>query len=66
MKNYWIIGDIHGEMALLDQLLENIDRFNPEVIVFLGDYIDRGPHVKEVVDRIMNLESKGGLPDGKS
>ena len=58
MKNYWIIGDIHGELALLDQLLENINRLNPEVIVFVGDYIDRGPHVKEVVDRILALKSK--------
>jgi len=58
MKNYWIIGDIHGEIVLLEQLLENISRFNPEVIIFVGDYIDRGPHVKEVVDCIMNLESE--------
>lgn len=55
MKNYWIIGDIHGELGLLDQLLENIDRFNPELIVFVGDFIDRGPNVRGVVDRIMNL-----------
>lgn len=58
MKNYWIIGDIHGELALLDQLLENIARFDPELIVFVGDLIDRGPHVKEVVDRIMDLDTR--------
>ena len=56
MKNHWIIGDIHGEIELLDRLLENIQRFDPEQIVFLGDYIDRGPHSREVIDRIMNLE----------
>ena len=58
MKNYWIIGDIHGELALLDQLLEYINRFNPELIIFVGDFIDRGPHVREVVDRIMSMGSK--------
>ncbi len=58
MKNYWIIGDIHGEVALLDLLLENIGRFDPELIIFVGDYIDRGPHVKEVVDRIMNMQTR--------
>lgn len=58
MKNYWIIGDIHGELDLLNQLLDQIDRFNPERIVFVGDFIDRGPRVKEVVDRIMALGSK--------
>jgi len=58
MKNYWIIGDIHGELTLLDQLLENINRFDPELIIFVGDYIDRGPQVKEVVDRIMNMKTR--------
>ena len=56
MRNYWIIGDIHGEIGLLDRLLENIRRFGPEQIVFVGDYIDRGPHTREVVDRIMDLD----------
>lgn len=56
MKNYWFVGDVHGEIRLLNSLLENILRFNPDRIVFVGDYIDRGPQAKEVVDRIMNLE----------
>jgi serine/threonine protein phosphatase 1 len=56
MKNYWIIGDIHGEIRLLDRLLEQILSYKPTEIVFLGDYIDRGPQSKEVVDRIMGLE----------
>jgi predicted phosphodiesterase len=58
MKNYWIIGDIHGEIVLLDQLLESIDRFKPDLIVFVGDFIDRGPHVKEVIDRIRSLKTE--------
>jgi len=58
MRNYWIIGDIHGEIGLLDRLLENIRRFNPHEIVFVGDYIDRGPGVREVIDLIMGLEMK--------
>ena len=56
MKNFWFIGDIHGEIRLLDQLLENVLRFNPEQIVFVGDFIDRGPYSKEVVDRILGLD----------
>lgn len=56
MKNFWFIGDIHGELTLLDTLLENVLRFNPTQIVFVGDYIDRGPHAREVVDRIMGLD----------
>jgi len=56
MRNYWFIGDIHGEAGLLDRLLEHILKLGPEQIVFLGDYVDRGPHSREVVDRIMQME----------
>ncbi len=56
MKNYWFIGDIHGESRLLERLLDHIQRFRPDLLVFVGDYIDRGPHSREVVDLIMQLE----------
>ena len=56
MKNYWYIGDIHGEIALLDSLLSAISGYKPDHITFLGDYIDRGPHSREVVERIMGME----------
>ena len=64
MKNYWFIGDIHGEIRLLDRLLENCCAFKPEIMVFVGDYIDRGPYAREVVDRIMESGSSGGLSYG--
>jgi serine/threonine protein phosphatase 1 len=56
MKNCWYIGDIHGEIGLLDNLLASISTYNPDRITFVGDYIDRGPHSREVVDRIMGLD----------
>jgi len=56
MKNYWFIGDIHGEIDLLDSLLQAILKHNPDQLIFLGDYIDRGPHSRQVVDRIMQLD----------
>ena len=56
MKNYWFIGDIHGEIGLLEKLLEAILKYDPQQITFVGDYIDRGPYSREVVDRIMSLE----------
>jgi len=56
MKNYWYIGDIHGEIGLLNSLLDSILKYDPEQITFVGDYIDRGPHSREVVDRIMGME----------
>lgn len=56
MNNCWVIGDLHGEINLLNKLLDTILRFHPDQIIFVGDYIDRGPYSREVIDRILNLE----------
>jgi serine/threonine protein phosphatase 1 len=56
------IGDIHGNVAALDDLLAQLEPTltSQDTIVFLGDYIDRGTHSSQVVDRILHLrhESK--------
>lgn len=50
-------GDIHGRADLLDEFLEWVgrDRSRDEFVtlVFLGDYVDRGPHSRQVVERLM-------------
>lgn len=62
----YAIGDIHGEAGLLDALFDAIDAdlaARPpvgEVLeVFLGDYIDRGPDVAGVIDRIRRTPRPG-------
>ncbi len=60
------IGDVHGRLDLLRDLLEQIEadsRANPcerEYIVFVGDLIDRGPDSRGVIDLL--LRSKKYLP----
>jgi len=51
---YIAIGDIHGLAGTLERLLARL----PEAgtLVFLGDYIDRGPSSKAVVSRLLALE----------
>jgi serine/threonine protein phosphatase 1 len=55
----YAIGDIHGRADLLDQVLSSIDcdlsaRPSPRAIhVFVGDYIDRGPDSRGVLDRLV-------------
>jgi serine/threonine protein phosphatase 1 len=55
----YAVGDIHGRADLLDQVFDRIDAdltANPVphgIEVFLGDYIDRGPASREVLDRLV-------------
>jgi serine/threonine protein phosphatase 1 len=48
----WIIGDIHGCLSQLNELLDLIPD-DGEKRIFLGDYIDRGPDSAGVVDRLL-------------
>ena len=47
-KTYFIIGDVHGEDKMLDEMLKNWDE-STQQLVFLGDLIDRGPNNKKSV-----------------
>jgi serine/threonine protein phosphatase 1 len=50
------IGDIHGETGHLFKLLGCLPSLDADdTIVFMGDYVDRGPRSKEVVDFIRKL-----------
>lgn len=54
----YAIGDIHGRLDLLNAMdaavLTDIEKNQPlrPVICYLGDYIDRGPHSAQVIDRL--------------
>lgn len=53
------VGDIHGcldlFLALLNEILDAVATRRPELI-FLGDYIDRGPNTRELVDCLLRCE----------
>jgi len=51
-----VIGDIHGCLAPLEHLWEVIDAQPEDRVVFLGDYVDRGPDSKGVIDFILGLQ----------
>src|SRR5215475_12250753 len=56
----YAVGDVHGRADLLDRVLSHIDRdraahpIERAIEVFLGDYIDRGPDSREVLDRLID------------
>jgi serine/threonine protein phosphatase 1 len=61
----YAIGDIHGRLDLLEQLLGMIGEAEEAwpaeraILIFLGDYVDRGPDSCGVIELLM-----GGLPEG--
>ena len=52
------IGDIHGCLAPLKQLWEIIDPQPEDRIIFMGDYVDRGPECKAVIDFLIGLQQQ--------
>ena len=56
----YAIGDIHGNLGALDDLLSQVvPELNPgDTLVFLGDYIDRGPDSRGCVERIVRLKAR--------
>ena len=52
------IGDIHGCSAALDALLEAIRPRPEDCIVTLGDYINRGPDSRGVIERLIELKDR--------
>lgn len=50
------IGDIHGSSVALDALLAAVRPTPADLLVFLGDYVDRGPDTRGVIDRLIALQ----------
>lgn len=54
------IGDIHGMRKKLQELWGEITvSKEDDIVIFLGDYIDRGPESRQVVDFILELKDDG-------
>src|SRR3954463_3440443 len=55
------IGDIHGCYAALDALLGLAQPAADDRLITLGDYVDRGPDSRAVLDRLIGLYDAGRL-----
>ena len=55
------IGDIHGYAEVLRRLLAAVEIQPDDEIVTVGDYIDRGPDSRGVIDELLALHDKGQL-----
>ena len=55
----FVIGDVHGQLGMLENLMAKIPwRPGKDALVFLGDYVDRGPDSKGVVDYVLSLTAE--------
>jgi serine/threonine protein phosphatase 1 len=63
----YAFGDIHGRLDLLDQALDMVTDMavtlcdDKPQLLFCGDYVDRGPDSKGVVDKLIQLQSEGAI-----
>jgi serine/threonine protein phosphatase 1 len=57
-SDIFAIGDIHGCASELTKLLGRLPLMSDSLVVFLGDYVDRGPQSREVIDIILDLKKK--------
>jgi len=62
MRRTLLISDIHGEYDLFIELLEKVN-YDPkeDQLILLGDYIDRGPKSKQVLEKVMQLKEEGAI-----
>ncbi|HKX91520.1 MAG TPA: metallophosphoesterase family protein [Sphingomicrobium sp.] len=64
----YVVGDVHGRLDLLERLIErihdDIDQRGPSknLVVFLGDLIDRGPSSAQVVEFLRTYRRSGVSP----
>ena len=59
----YVIGDIHGCVVELRQLVQTLPLNTGDQVVFLGDYIDRGPDSREVVTFLVALRKQFSAVD---
>jgi serine/threonine protein phosphatase 1 len=55
----FVIGDVHGCIDEVNRLLDAAQPTTGDTVCFLGDYVDRGPAAKGVIERLIRLRSEG-------
>jgi serine/threonine protein phosphatase 1 len=67
-QRIYAVGDIHGRLDLLADMLARIRGdlaarpHSRPLLIFLGDYVDRGPEVRGVLEALVALKAEAGLP----
>lgn len=57
-QNTYVIGDIHGALKALQQVIDRIQPDGSSKLIFLGDYIDGLPESAQVIDFLIELDTR--------
>ncbi|MDE6111405.1 MAG: metallophosphoesterase, partial [Eubacterium sp.] len=55
---YYAISDIHGHLDILNDTVKNISLGINDKLIFLGDYIDGGPHSRQTLEYLYKLQER--------
>ena len=63
LSQVYVIGDMHGCKDLLERIHKKIVKKSKnaeghKILIYLGDYVDRGSKVKETIETIINFKPK--------
>ncbi len=61
MKRTLAIGDIHGCLTALKTLADHAEFSDSDTIITVGDYVDRGPDSRGVLDFLLDLHERSDL-----
>jgi len=57
-ERLFVVGDVHGCARELEALVGGLGLAAGDTIAFVGDYLDRGPDARGVVDQLLALEAR--------
>jgi hypothetical protein len=55
LPSFAVIADIHGNLPALEAVLADLERVQPDRIVIAGDFVNRGPQSRAVLERLLPL-----------
>jgi serine/threonine protein phosphatase 1 len=55
------VGDVHGCARELERLLAALRLTAGDAVVFVGDYVDRGPDARRVLELLLDVENRSGV-----
>jgi predicted phosphodiesterase len=60
MEKIAVLADIHGNLAALHALLEDLERWSPDLVVVAGDTVNRGPDSGVCLELILRMVAERG------